>query len=122
MILAASSDGRKKKPYIVLKGKGQARDVKALKERKDIDIGLSPTGWTNDDVIEDWLNCNFGDTSFHKRLLIWDSFRAHLSDATKKILKRKRMDQAIIPGGCTSILQAPDVVWNKPFKVSTNSR
>jgi hypothetical protein len=23
---------------------------------------------------------------------------------------------AVIPGGCTSLIQAPDVCWNKPFK------
>ena len=23
----------------------------------------------------------------------------------------------IIPGGCTKYIQAPDVCWNKPFKV-----
>lgn len=102
----------------MLKGKGQAKDVKLLRERKDINIGLSENGWCNDQIIEEWLNCNFPDTTFHKhRLLIWDSFRAHLSDATKQVLKRKRVDQAIIPSGCTGILQAPDVVWNKPFKV-----
>ena len=117
--MAASSDGKKKKPFIIFKGKGQAKEVKALKTKKDVDIGLSDNGWANDDIIHQWLNCNFADTSFFKhRLLIWDSFRAHMSEGTKKILKKKRIDQAIIPGGCTGIVQAPDVVWNKPFKVS----
>ena len=118
VILAACSDGRKKKPFVILKGKGQSKEVKELKKRRDIDIGLCPNAaWTNDEIIEEWLNCNFGTISFQKRLLIWDSFRAHLSDATKKVLKQKKIDQALIPAGCTGILQAPDVVWNKPFKV-----
>ena len=26
------------------------------------------------------------------------------------------IDTAIIPGGCTSKIQVPGVVWNKPFK------
>ena len=91
--------------------------MKELKKRRDIHIGLSSTGWTNDEVIEQWINYNFGTISFGKRLLFWDSFRAHLSDATKALLKQKRIDQALIPSGCTGILQAPDVVWNKPFKV-----
>ena len=117
VILAACCDGKKKKPFVIFKGKGQAKDLKELKKRRDVCVSVSPTGWANDDLIEEWLNSNFGDTSFLKRLLIWDSFRGHISDATKQILKRKRIDQAIVPGGCTSILQAPDVVWNKPFKV-----
>ena len=116
--MAASADGKKKKPFIIFKGKGQSKEVKELKKRKDIAIGCSDNGWANDQIIEEWLNYNFGDTFFFKRLLIWDAFRAHLSDATKGILKRKRIDQIVVPGGCTGILQAPDVVWNKPFKVS----
>ena len=117
VILAACTDGKKKKPYIIFKGKGMSKDVKELKKRRDVDIGCSDNGWANDEIIKDWLNCNFGDTSFHKRLIIWDSFQAHISEATKQVLKKKRIDQAVIPGGCTGILQAPDVVWNKPFKV-----
>ena len=34
----------------------------------------------------------------------------------KKVLKRKKVDQAVLPGGTTGILQAADVSWNKPFK------
>ena len=118
VILAACADGKKLKPYVIFKGKGQAKDIKELKKRRDIDLGCNETGWANDEVIkDDWLNCNFGDTSFFKRLLIWDSFRGHISDNTKKILKQKRIDQALIPAGCTGLLQAPDVSWNKPFKV-----
>ena len=117
VILAAASNGKKKKPFLILKGKGQAKDVKELKKRRDIDLGFSSKGWADDDIMEQWLNANFGTISFGKRLLIWDSFRAHISDATKRILKQKKIDQALIPAGCTGILQAPDVVWNKPFKV-----
>ena len=31
-------------------------------------------------------------------------------------LKSSKIDQVIIPGGCTKFIQAADVVWNKPFK------
>ena len=117
VILAASASGKKKRPFVILKGKGQAKDMKELKKRRDIDVGFSSNGWANDEIIEQWINCNFGSVFFQKRLLIWDSFRAHISDGTKKVLKQKRIDQALIPGGCTGLFQAPDVVWNKPFKV-----
>ena len=117
VILAASADGKKKKPFVVFKGKGKGKDLKDLKARRDIHISWSNNGWGNEEIVEEWLNYNFNDTSFLKRLLIWDAFRGHISDATKKVLKRKRIDQAVIPGGCTGLLQAPDVVWNKPFKV-----
>ena len=31
-------------------------------------------------------------------------------------LKSSKIDQTTIPGGCTKFIQAPDVVWNNPFK------
>ena len=119
VILAASANGKKKKPFVIFKGKGLAKEIKELKQRRDIVIGTSENGWANEQVISDWINANFSDISFTKRLLIWDSFKGHIAESTKQLLKRKRIDQAVIPGGCTGILQAPDVVWNKPFKVST---
>ena len=118
VILAACANGKKKKPFLVLQGKGQAKDMKELKKRRDVDIGFSFNGWANDEIIEEWINANFGTISFQKRLLIWDSFKGHISDSTKKVLKQKKIDHAVIPGGCTGLIQAPDVVWNKPFKVS----
>ena len=32
--------------------------------------------------------------------------------------KKLKVDQAVIPGGCTGFIQAPDFCWNKPFKDS----
>ncbi len=47
------------------------------------------------------------------------AYRCHISTATKAELKRGyNMTTAVIPGGCTKYIQAPDVVWNKPFKAS----
>ena len=31
-------------------------------------------------------------------------------------MKQLKIDSAIIPGGCTKFIQAPDVSWNAPFK------
>ena len=51
-------------------------------------------------------------------LLLWDSFKCHVSKDTKDSLNKLKVDQAAIPGGCTGFIQAPDVCWNKPFKDS----
>ena len=32
------------------------------------------------------------------------------------MLTKSKIESDIIPGGCTKYIQAPDVVWNKPFK------
>ena len=54
--------------------------------------------------------------TFQKRLLAWDIFEAHMTEAVKKLLKEMKTDDALIPGGCTKYIQGPDVSWNKPFK------
>ena len=51
-----------------------------------------------------------------RSLLVWDMFRAHCCDSVKEKLKEYRTRQAVIPGGCTSVLQPLDVSINKPFK------
>ena len=49
-------------------------------------------------------------------LLVMDSYRAHLTYAMKKELHKANCDVAIIPGGCTSLLQPLDVSINRPYK------
>ena len=42
-----------------------------------------------------------------------DSFRAHISENTKKVIKSmKNLYTAVIPGGCTSLIQPCDVGIN----------
>ena len=41
----------------------------------------------------------------------------HIYWTVKSELKRNRIYQCVIPGGCTSVLQPLDVCLNKPFKV-----
>ena len=49
-------------------------------------------------------------------MLPWDSYEAHLTDNVKKVLTKSKIETVIVSGGCTKYIQAPDVVWNKPFK------
>ena len=91
---------------VIFKGKGQTKEGKKLMARKDIIVCYNENGWTNDDVIALWISKTFNDLeSTFNRLLIWDAFRAHCSDDTKKLLKKKKIDQAVIPGGCTGLIQ-----------------
>ena len=54
--------------------------------------------------------------SFKKRLFVWESFEAHMTKDVRELLQQMKTDNAFIPGGCTKYVQAPNVVWNKPFK------
>ena len=49
-------------------------------------------------------------------LLVWDSFRAHLTDEVKADLKRRKIDVAVIPGGLTPVLQPLDKSLNERLK------
>ena len=116
--LTASADGNKRLPFIVFKGKGKTAEDKVLLARRDIKVAFSDNGWFNTDLTVDWLKQVIGTIAFSKRLLIWDSYRCHTSDPVKKQRRVQNVDCAIIPGGFTSLIQGPDVSWNKPFKGS----
>ena len=54
--------------------------------------------------------------AYTKRMLVWDSFKCHISDNAKDRLKHCNTVMAVIPGGCTKILQPLDVSIHMPFK------
>ena len=117
VILTAKADGTKLKPYIVFKGKG-TRLMASLKTIPGVVVRFSKNGWMNDSLTIDYLDSIIGRLSFGKRLLVWDAYRCHISEAVKGHTSQLRLDTAIVPGGCTKFIQGPDVVWNKIFKSS----
>ena len=50
------------------------------------------------------------------RVFAWNNFKTHATENVRKLLKQKKTDHASIPGGCTKYVQAPNVVWKKPFE------
>ena len=49
-------------------------------------------------------------------LLAWDSFDLHQTEKVHSLLKTSNIDDKLILGGCTKYVQAPGLLWNKPFK------
>ena len=116
VMLAALADGTKLTPLVLLPRK---RPLPAA----DIPLGLAVymcgTGksWCNEEIIMYWLAKIWGRNNHIRRLLVWDSFRAHITPRVKQAVRSTfNSDMAVIPGGCTSKLQPADVSWNKPFK------
>ena len=70
----------------------------------------------NTSLTLDYTQKVLGSLSFKKRFLAWDSYECHMEPSVSNDLKVKKFESAIIPGGCTKYVQAPDVSWNKPFK------
>ena len=86
---------------------------------RGIHVRAQAKGWMDESLVKDWLNSvwsKVGRLLRKRNLLVWDSFRAHVSDNVKRVLKNSRTDVAVIPGGMTSLLQPLDVSVNKPFK------
>ena len=46
---------------------------------------------------KDWIRKNLRFTPHQRALLVWDSFRGHLTDAVKDLLVRRNVDVAVIP-------------------------
>ena len=114
--LAAKGDGTKLKPFVVFAG--AKRESKALHEeyKRQCSLASSTKGWMNEELTLRWRNEIVVAFAFKKRLLAWDSYEAHMAEDVKLRLKEVNTESVIVPGGCTKHIQAPDVVWNKPFK------
>ena len=115
--LSAKADGTKLKPFVVFGG--AKREAAALHKEfhSRCIVTSSSNAWMNEDLTLQYVESVIGKFSFTSRLLAWDSFECHLMDSVKKQLNDSKVDWIIIPRGCTKYLQAPDVSWNKPFKV-----
>lgn len=117
VMLSAYTDGTKMSPFVLLPG------VKPL-PKTDIPNGIvvhmcgsGKKSWADETTISIWLKTIWGRNNTDKRLLVWDTFRGHLTEKVKDVARKKcNTDLAYIPGGCTSRLQPADVSWNKPFK------
>ena len=115
VVLTAKADGSKLKLFIVFKGKG-TRLIKNLSSIPGLVVRFSANGWLNDSLTIEYLRTVVGSLSFAKRLMIWDTYHCHVSQAVKLECSRLKLQTATIPGGCTKFIQAADVVWNASFK------
>ncbi|CAJ1082921.1 Pogo transposable element with KRAB domain [Xyrichtys novacula] len=113
VVLAAKADGTKLEPYIVFKGKSVQLEMTAAV------MASSVNGWMDDSLTAGWLQSVLGKRSSTPRLLVWDSYRCHISAATKEELESGyNIDTAVIPPGCAKYIQASDLMWIQPFKRS----
>ena len=73
-------------------------------------LASSCNGWT----IAQYLQEIIGKFSFSKRLLIGDSFKAHISDSTKQVLKDFKIESAIISGSSVDLIMEVKTVVLPP--------
>ena len=113
-VLACTAAGVMLPPMIIFKGK---RELKKLKIPKGVVVKVQPKGWNDATLTKVWLQkVLLRHTKNRKALLVWDTFKGHLTDELESELRKRNIITAIIPGGCTSKIQPLDVCINKPFK------
>lgn len=105
-MLTARSDGYKCLPFVLLPRKRPDPNIVDMFKNK-LHLCWAGKVWFDDELTATYLNAVFGHSLFARRLLVWDSFRCHISVETKKLLKKNKLDTAVIPGGCTKFIQ----VW-----------
>ena len=73
--------------------------------------------------VKEWIRQCLPRTHNHEQsLLVWDSFRAHLTDDVKAALKQRKIDVAVVPVGLTPVLQPLDKCLNKPFEYTPSGK
>ena len=116
-VLACCADGTKLPPFLIFKRKTFPKESIP----PGIFIHVHPKGWMDEDGVKLWLDKVWsrrpGGLIKKTSLLVWDQFRAHLTQATKNRVHNLNTKVAVIPGGLTCQLQPLDVCINKPFKV-----
>lgn len=110
--LAAKANGTMLKPFIVFK------QAKRQEFKSQAYIAGSVNAWMTTELTNEWVNHILGLFAFGRHQLAWDSYECHMEDSVVQSLHSKKINVVIVPGGCTRYIQAPDVLWNKPFKAA----
>ncbi len=114
--LGALADGTKLPVMVLLPG---VRPPKAHDIPPGVIIHMCGPNrsWSNEEIHKIWIARIWGRNRSQRRLMVWDSFKAHITDDNKELMRTEyNSDLAVIPGGCTGNLQPADKSWNKPFK------
>ena len=102
--LTAKADGAKMNPFIVFKGAKRESAVLNDRFKGRCVVTSSSNGWMNEELVLSYLRKILGIFTFQKRLLVGDTFEAHMTEAVKKLLKEMKTDDALIPRGCTKYI------------------
>ena len=121
--LTCAADGSKMTPLVIFRGSEKGKLAKNLPIQLkflgvNVDAVFQKKAFMDESVmIDHYLESAFlkGDTP-KRKLLVWDSMRAHFTEKVKDKCKAMELDMAVIPGGYTPILQPLDVGIIKSFK------
>jgi hypothetical protein len=117
VMLAATTDGRKLPPLLILKRKTVPK-LEAFP--KEVIVRAQEKGWMTEKPMLEWLKIVWsrrpGAFLNQMSMLVLDAFKGHVTASMKDQLRKMKTELAVILGGMTSVLQPMDVSINKPFK------
>ena len=115
--LACTASGEMLKPFVTFKAKTDRVLKKMNYSERDIIVTNQPKGWMDSNLMHPWIRKVLVKyTKGRHALLVFDTFKDHLTEDVLTRLKDNNITVVIIPGGCTSKVQPLDVSLNKPFK------
>ena len=77
---------------------------------------LSPNGWMNETLTAEWIKQIWGPPQTNKRMLVWDSYKYHISACMKKAVQNTNTIMDVVPGGSTKLVQPANVSRNAPLQ------
>ena len=111
-VLVIRGDGTKLLLRVIMKG---SRNI--LCEKNGVLLFETEKAWSNQKVLRKYI-CRvlpMPSRGNRRGLVVWDSVSTHRALSMKTFLLRQRIDQVMVPFGCTCHLQSLDLVVNKPF-------
>ena len=105
-VLACMADGTKLRPVVIFKRKTLPKNVEFV---PGVIVQAHPKGWMDEAGTQQWLrqvwNARPGAMIAKRLMLVWDMFRAHVTESCRKTARDLRRDTAVIPGGLTLTLR-----------------
>ncbi|CAI7882226.1 unnamed protein product [Closterium sp. NIES-53] len=126
-MLAVTASGLKLLPYVVFKRK----TIPKVPIPAGVVVRAQDKGWMDESLVQDWITQvmvpflkPLRESTGRRReaLVVLDSYRGHLTEAVGQTMRMFRLSRAVIPGGCTPLVQPLDVSINRAFKCGVRHR
>ena len=107
------------KPMIIFRGKGNIKEEEKQLWDDRVHVAFQENAWCDEGMMIEWIERLWAPAMQQmkgKSLLVADVHSAQKTDLVLDKLKQLGTTPALIPPGCTSLVQPLDVVFNKTFK------
>ena len=118
--LTIFADGAKRvKPLIVFRGKGlRINEREKFSWDSRVTVRFQENAWVDEDIMAYWVHHMWRPwmCSMTPNLLVADVHRAQKTSKILNMLRECNTTVALVPPGCTSLVQPLDVAFNAQFK------